>query len=460
MSHSWSVLPACRGGSHLIPDDRFGPSRRRPLKKPKAVIGYLADLDTSTRKHPHIGKEVIERVKKCFARANHESANEQEARAASKMAAKIMEQYQITQADVMAEENSEQRAKRGGMSTVDIWPATDGGRPFTPGWVDWLCGAMQNFFDCRSYSTAHTKRIEWTFYGIAEHTISAAIAFEAVHNQVQDWSERFTGIPIRNSYCLGLADGLLRLSEEQQNATEQKIRQAEANAFAARIKQERLDEQRRLARLRQLRQPKVESAPELEDEAAMDLDEAATNMDEDVVDEDEATGPEHLDHPGNQTSDLSDNEVSPDFNENDHEIPPAVDTQADFDTELRKFLVSDPPHLPDPHDEDSSTTQSREATPPPLSDRNINEEDTLPVETAEWKSMRQLTTFREMSKDIEDTVLKDKGVNLTKGRKRVHIAKDKEAYKEGREDSKKIEVRAARIEAKEGHEPDTMDLDD
>lgn len=442
------------------------PPRRRPLKKPKAVIGYLADLDTSTRKHSHIGKEVIERIKKCFARANHETANEQEARAASKMAAKIMEQYQITQADVMAEEDSEQRAKRGGMSTVDIWPATDGGRPFTPGWVDWLSGAMQNFFDCRAYSTAHTKKIEWTFYGIAEHTVSAAIAFEAVHNQTQDWSERFTGIPVRNSYCLGLAEGLLRLSKEEQKATEQKVRQAEANAFAAKLKQERLDEQRRLARLhldeerrlRKLRQPKVEEVPESEDEVARDENEAV------MMDVDEATGCEPLGHPEDQTDDLSDNEISPDFHEDGHEIPPAVDTQADFDTELRKFLGSDTPNSP-LHDLsespwDSSASQSREPTPPPLPEESTNEEALLQVETAEWKSMRQLTTFREMSKDIEDTVLKDKGVKLKKGRKRAHIAKDKEAYKEGREDSKKVEVRAARIEAQQGHDADDMDLDE
>lgn len=54
--------------------------------------------------------------------------------AASRMAAKIMEQYSISQADIMVNENIEQRQKRGGMSTVDIRPAKDGGRAFTPGW--------------------------------------------------------------------------------------------------------------------------------------------------------------------------------------------------------------------------------------------------------------------------------------------------------------------------------------
>ena len=52
-----------------------------------------------------------------------------------------------------------------------------------------------------------------------------------------------------------------------------------------------------------------------------------------------------------------------------------------------------------------------------------------------------------MSKDIEDTVLKDNKIKLRKARRRTHAAKDKEAYDKGREDSKKINVRAARIES-------------
>ena len=190
------------------------PPRRQPLKKPKAAIGYLADLETKDTKTSHVAQAVVDRVRKCFARANHENANEQEARAASRMAAKITEQHHITQADIMVEEDRSERAKRGGISTVDIWPAKDGGRAFTPGWVDWLTSAIDNFFDCRSFSAGYDNKIEWTFYGIAENTVSGAIAFEAVHNQIQDWSEKYTGIPTRNSYCLGVADGLLSLSKK------------------------------------------------------------------------------------------------------------------------------------------------------------------------------------------------------------------------------------------------------
>ena len=420
------------------------PQRRRPLKKPKAAIGYLANENTPPQANSRVGTEVIERVKKCFARANHDTANEQEAKAASRMAAKIMEQYSISQADIMMNENSLQREKRGGISTVDVRPAEGGGRAFTPGWVEWVSSAMQRFFDCRAYSTGHDDRIEWTFYGIAEHTVSAAIAFEAIHNQIQDWSEKFTGIPIRNSYCLGVADGLLKLSEDEKKAAEAQARKSEAKALAARLREEELDEQRRLAKLRDR---SLETISE---------NDAETGMDTDSTDCPNTNGFEGAE---DATDDVSDNEVLPDFTEKDHRELPAVDTEADFETELRKFAPSD--------SQQDATQKHRRRTDYVISDDG---DDILPSteapgdETvaangnAEWKDMRQLSTFREMSHEIEENVLKTNNVKLSKARKKPLVVKDRDAFKEGQKDSRKIEVRAARIEPSETDGPEDMDL--
>jgi len=72
---------------------------KRLLKQQKATIEWLADDNTSIRKTSqttsNASKDVIDRVRKCFARAEHSNANEAEARAAVKMASKIMEQHQI-----------------------------------------------------------------------------------------------------------------------------------------------------------------------------------------------------------------------------------------------------------------------------------------------------------------------------------------------------------------------------
>lgn len=225
------------------------PPRRRALQKSNAVIRYLADENTSNKIPSTQAKSAIERVKKCFDRANHENANEQEAKAASRMAAKIMEQYQISQADIIIHEDASQRERRGGMSAVDVWPATADGRVFTPGWVDWLLNAVETFFNCRHFTERKSNKVTWTFYGISECTVSAAIAAEALHNQIVDWSERFTGIQARNSYCLGVADGLLSLSRDEKKIAEGQAREFEEQALAAKIREEEAQDVDRLSRL-------------------------------------------------------------------------------------------------------------------------------------------------------------------------------------------------------------------
>ncbi|KAL8879473.1 MAG: hypothetical protein Q9198_002913 [Flavoplaca austrocitrina] len=445
--------------------------RRRTLQKPKAVISYLADQNTSFQVTSKVATEVIERVRKCFARANHKDANEQEARAASRMARKIMEQYQISQADIMIQEDAKERERRGGMSAVDIWPAKDGNKLSTPVWIRWFSGAVSNVFDCRYFSTRHRDRVEWTFYGIAMHTISAAIAFEAVHNQIQDWSERFTGISVRNSYRLGVAKGLLNLSKDEKSRAEDQVREAEAEMLAAKIKQEAAEDEERIARLR------PEPIP-------MSLDPSSSHRDScisvDLPDDKPEFHPYGFIAPyefndggpigvdsmllGDYSMPTDDedyassglcgpNEIKPDFIEDNVHASIEADIQADFDTELQKYVV---PNRPDDEMPSPSTIKG-DQSPIDESPGDNSDPDKADPETARWASMRQLATYREMSKDIEDNVLKTNNIKLRKGRKHKASVKNKVAYQEGKEDSKKIEIRAARIEAPSPHSSDDMD---
>ena len=133
-----------------------------------------------------------------------------------------MAQYNISQYHLMEFEDQSQREKRGGLSTVCLWPSEGSQRAFRHGWVGILSRAMQEFFDCKSYSQKSKRKeeITWAFYGIAEHTVLAAIAFEATHNLIQDWAVTFDSISARNSYCIGIAEGLRILAEEEKAATE------------------------------------------------------------------------------------------------------------------------------------------------------------------------------------------------------------------------------------------------
>lgn len=422
------------------------PKRRQPLKKPKATVDRLANENTPANSTPKAGQEAIDRVRKCFERANHPNANEQEAKAASRMASRIMERYQISQVDLMLNEANSQREKRGGISTVDIRPA--GGRAFISGWVEWLRGAIETFFDCRSFTTYMMSgyldhRIRWTFYGIAEHTVSAAIAFEAIHNQIQDWSEEYVGIPQRNSYCLGVADGLLTLSKVEKKAAEARARESEEKAFATKIREEDEKERERHLAL----DFNIVLGSESENE--MDIDHVSETSDDDVdavagaVDDGGmdkgAIDNEALDD-GDGLDDTEDNEVLPDFTERDeHET--LVDTTADFEAELRRFVP--PEHTREHHDEPLPRPPAKPT--PTIQSGNVEAE--AEEETVAWQSMRQLSLYREMSQDIGKKVLEEMGIKkLRMGRKRENDIKDSDAFKQGRKDSKEIRLRAARIE--------------
>ena len=214
------------------------------MPKQKAVIGWLDNgesLSTAAGTSSSImsaGKDVIERIKKCFERAEHKNANESEARAAIMMAARYMKQYNIDRSELMQYEDKEARTARRGSSNVNIWPSKDGGEVKSQTWVHDLVDAIRKFFDCNSYSCDLEECIEWTSYGIAEHTVSAAIAFEMCHNLIQDWSSSHKTVAARNSYCLGVADGLCRLAEQEKEDTEKAAREAERKAFTARLKEE------------------------------------------------------------------------------------------------------------------------------------------------------------------------------------------------------------------------------
>lgn len=295
---------------------------KREYKWQRAAIGWLADDEISIQTLSNVEKNVVERIRKCFDRGNHAAANENEQRAAFKMAHRIMKQYNISQAELMEEEDKVARAQRGGMSTVNIWPAKDASLVKHQTWVNDLVCAIRKFFDCSAYSTSLLDNIEWTFYGVVGHTVSAAMAFGSVHNQIQTWAGKYPTVATRNSYSLGVADGLCRLADEEQVAMENIAMETEQKALAARIRAEDIQRQVELDRLRNLPaspSPEPFSEPEEEEGATEDKG----NVDAIGSDDDD-----------------SDNEAMPDFKE----VTPGekMDATADFDTELKKFIKPEP----------------------------------------------------------------------------------------------------------------------
>jgi hypothetical protein len=200
-------------------------------------------------------------------------------------------------------------------------------------------------------------------------------------------------------------------------------------ALAARIREE---DMKRQTELYKLRNPSPESTPELASEDEMNMDETDNPGDIEGADD---------------TGDVSDNGVVLVYSKR-HDAGAAavtVDMKADFDTELDKLIVPDSvastknlglPSRKEYLDDDAVLPSTEEA-----------DEPTEMVETAGWKSMGQLSHWREISKDIGKSVLEENNIKLGKHRKwKKRSIKDKAAFKKGQKGSKKIEMRAARIE--------------
>ena len=377
------------------------PSERLPSQK--ATVGSLATVARSTTL-PHAQSEVVERIKKCLARANHANANEHEARSALKMASHIMQQYNITQAQVMEGEDDAQRLERGGLSTVNIGPRTQDRQVIFETWVVDFKKAICTFFDCKVFSSQSFFAIKWTFYGVAEHTVSAAMAFEMTHNLIQAWAWPLHGVCARNSYCLGVAHGLKGIAKAEQGAAERAAKENEAKSNAANTTPSSTHFQ----------QP---SLAEIDDDK-----ESASFADSDGI-SGNSTAPVNrimeMDKSGYESSeDISDNDSGlADFNDEDLDMP---DVTAPFEAELEKFAKA-------------KSAQSKDQTTPE-------------PKKAEWASSMQLSIYRQNVAKISEDVLKANNVKLHSGKKIQRSVKDKQQYAQGIKDSKKINVRGARIE--------------
>lgn len=144
-----------------------------------------------------------------------------------------MQQHNVSQAEVLARASSATQQEHAGQSVVSIRRA-DGSPRTVPRqeFAKHIAYAMGKFFDCKSYSSKKLASMEWTFYGIAENTVTAAMAFETAYNLTCEWARPFVGIARRNSYCLGVGTGLVRMAEEEMKAQEREAQHAESQRKA------------------------------------------------------------------------------------------------------------------------------------------------------------------------------------------------------------------------------------
>lgn len=420
---------------------------RHANKPPPPLFKATANRATGTSDIPgalEIDDSVLSKIKKCFQRAEHDGASEAEAKAAVFLARKLMSQYNVEKAEVMQYKSPEEKAKIAGSSEVTI-NRRDGAKIAIPirQWVSDLAVAMGIFFDVKSYSSTLSDRLTvwWVFYGIAQNTASAALAFEKIYNLIVDWARFKKGIAKANSYCRGLAYELYRDAERAKVEEMEKAKKAEAQEVAAREKEEQLQREKELERL----QPTVEDEPSPE--------------------------PTENNSPGGPL----DFEMAPDANSDTHSDSGsslAIDSSEDYENE------SDDDEPDFVHDDDENAERNLEDTDKAIEEivNEMNKRNSIspspvprqsspqlappsprptplsptresPEAEPQWKSAMQLTLFRDTASKIADDFIEARNMKL-KQRRRGAQPKDVKAFNEGRRDARKIDVRQKALEDK------------
>ncbi|KAJ7072279.1 hypothetical protein C8F01DRAFT_1103240 [Mycena amicta] len=357
----------------------------------------------------NLDQAVLGRIRKALALASHPGTGEQEARAALRMAAKLLDAHNVTQADILAHETEAEQLKRAGQSVVSIKSTVSE--------------------DKLSYSTSFRgsrPKIDWTFYGLAEQTVAAAHAFEMTYNLILTWSlkpEVGKGINVRNCYCSGVAHGLSTMAEKEKELDKQRAGTKERALLKAREAEEAADDKSRLDRL------KDPSTSESKVKEAKPVNDRRVKVEE--VEDEDSLKPTS-DDLGHHDYDDNDGPYVPVFETvgADFDGADEVDNLLDLDAELEKAQHQDRRAMPPP--------------PPAVPIPKIEEEEDSP-----WHSVQQLVQFRESSIAIGDEYLKQEGIKLRKGRKRQPLefkdSRAQDSYARGKKDARKIDVRQRQI---------------
>lgn len=392
-----------------------------------------------------IDDRILDRIKKCLERANHENTTESEAKAALFLSQKLMGQYNVTNADLLSKVSDEQ-VQFAGSSVVSITGTKEGSTSVqNEGFVRGAAGAMETFFDCQCYSTRKSQSIEWTFYGIAENTVAAARAFEMVHNLISQWALAYKGRSARFSYSCGVASGLQRMASEEKRQEAEMARKTELETLNERMKEEERQRIEELARLNHVQR------------------ESGTISDDQMSSESRTPSPTGLGNPGTTTEsddgdgdDSGDDEeagsgltLEPDFKEDGDLLDPT----ADLDEEICRLLKREPSPFTS-LDAIKSEGEEKLIMPSKREHSPTGADTTAPRDIAAasdpvmslWKSEMQLIRFRQTSKKVGDDYLKQKNITLHKSKRRYTAIRDGPAYRQGVNDSNKVDVRRRRIE--------------
>lgn len=371
-----------------------------PPKKPiqKATV-IKAACDHQTQTTTRADTKVLDKIQKCLNRAYHANASEAEAKTALFISQKLMSEHNVTQIDLMANDDRSNKASYGGRSIVRIEKVSGlSRRVMKEAFVERVAKAMCTFFDCKSFSTDFGISVEWSFFGIASNTVAAATAFEMAHNLILEWACHYKGGASTSSYRLGVSDGLRTMANREKQKELAELQRKERNSITAKDLEKATKSQGKLDKA---------AAPSTEAISASVYD------DEDTI----SMKLESDDESDSDSNDANELNIKADFSMDDAQF---IDLYDDVNESIEKYMKWKPsePHL------------------------KVEHETKYPWPMASgWQSQMQLIHFRATSEQVADDYLAQHNIKLHSGKKRTSTIRDKDSYRRGQHDSSRINVR-------------------
>ncbi|KAB2576778.1 hypothetical protein DBV05_g4555 [Lasiodiplodia theobromae] len=404
-------------------------SRSRRTSKPKTL--RPATYHAFIKELYKAPDEKMMRIIKCLERCKHPNTTKAEGSAAMRLAQRLMADHNVAEAEVLSHMPVEEQARRASRSVVSVRRVVDIGKEIRLGAFVWpLSNAMGIFFDCKSYSGHRTDAREFTFYGIAENTAFAAEAFKNIHNLIAEWARSEKGSH-RRDYCIGVAEELEYEATKAKTEELHLAERAEAEKLAEREEEERIQRQRELDRLRPLgseseEEPEASTAHGTTASSGPDI----VDLMEDTSDSDpESSASSRRSRDSNGLLD-TDNDV--DMESGSSETSSDTDSKSEGGSDVDYTDVVETGET-----EDDVLNLPSPMPPPPVPSLG---RATSAREETPWESSGQLIAFRQRATLVAEEYLKRNGITLTTARPPAPV-RNWAAWRKGKEDSKKINVR-------------------
>ncbi|KIY52671.1 hypothetical protein FISHEDRAFT_55663 [Fistulina hepatica ATCC 64428] len=454
------------------------PKKPKVVKLPaKAEIVNLATDEPvggkgdSQERLSKIDASVLNRIKKALSLANHVGTGEEEARVALRMASKLMERHNITQAEVLSQQSAEEKLKRYAQFYGSQW------------------GIVQH--EIRRMSPRHTDADENKVYNLILTWSLENKEAKGRHGKKYVLKISFIlALLVSVTFVVHIAwalPGLIHLAQKEKEEEKKKAIEHEYKLLLERRRQEAAEDARNLARLED---PKTTAVEQLlvegrsgdagdvevksEDERGhlTEVPPVDKKVKIEEVDDDNGIPPSPPSHIRSSLKKEQNDDTWASVSRMD-DVRSKVesdndDSDDDFscggyfsDQEFTKATFCDEDDVDDLMDLDAAVPRVRKrssASPLPLvfthSPPPVDNEDDgfdagdVKCEETTWQSVGQLIAFREDTKAIGDEYLKSQGVKLKRKRDPRFLIRDDNAqrvYKQGKKDAEKIDVKRRRI---------------